>query len=267
MTYRERRQRKAERLREWADKRRAKSAAAFKGARKRLDCIPLGQPILVGHHSEKRHRRDLARIDGGFARGFEHERKANEMESRAANIEDAADRAIYSDDPDAVEQLEARIAALEAQRDRAKAINKAIRKGPGWEAHLSPPLTDDERREIEINLKFAPGFGKLGYPSFHFSNLSGNIARQRKRLEQLRPVAGQRARVREVLDAERAEYERQENAAAAEVPRQDATPAEAVQILEELHAMTSADAPPLAEVPFSLAAEPVKVSKPQGRLF
>lgn len=71
MTYRERREARAEKLREWAAKRDAKSAAGFQAARTVADGIPLGQPILVGHHSEKRHRRDIARIDSGMRAGAE----------------------------------------------------------------------------------------------------------------------------------------------------------------------------------------------------
>lgn len=58
MTYRDRREAKADRLREWAEKREAKAAAAFDSAATLSDAIPFGQPILVGHHSEKRARRD-----------------------------------------------------------------------------------------------------------------------------------------------------------------------------------------------------------------
>jgi hypothetical protein len=52
MTTRERREARAARLREWADKREAKSTAAFDAVRQIADNIPMGQPILVGHHSE-----------------------------------------------------------------------------------------------------------------------------------------------------------------------------------------------------------------------
>jgi hypothetical protein len=62
MTYRERRQRRAARLREWAAGRAAKAEAAFDRATEIGDQIQLGQPVLVGDHSERRHRRDLARI-------------------------------------------------------------------------------------------------------------------------------------------------------------------------------------------------------------
>ena len=44
--------------------------------RERLEMIPLGQPILVGHHSEKRHRRDLKRIDEHFAKAVVSRQKS-----------------------------------------------------------------------------------------------------------------------------------------------------------------------------------------------
>src|SRR5437660_3812315 len=112
MTYRERRQARAERLRGWADGRDAKAAARFAAVDAIADNIPFGQPILVGHHSERRARRDQGRIHAGMRAGIENTRKAESMRSRAANIEAAADRAIYSDDPDAPERLRQRIAGM-----------------------------------------------------------------------------------------------------------------------------------------------------------
>jgi hypothetical protein len=53
-------------------------------ARERLEMIPLGQPILAGHHSEKRHRKDLNRIDRHFAEAKEHHDKAEYFRRRAA---------------------------------------------------------------------------------------------------------------------------------------------------------------------------------------
>lgn len=71
MTRRERLERRAERRREWAESRDRKSAAAFESARKLTDGIPLGQPILVGHHSEKPEREILAALRAaGFSWGM-----------------------------------------------------------------------------------------------------------------------------------------------------------------------------------------------------
>lgn len=46
-----------------ADRAAAQGDAALAEMKQLSDMIPFGQPILVGHHSEGRHRRDLAKID------------------------------------------------------------------------------------------------------------------------------------------------------------------------------------------------------------
>ncbi len=38
--------------------------------------IPLGQPILIGHHSERRHRKDMERIDNNMRKSVEESKKA-----------------------------------------------------------------------------------------------------------------------------------------------------------------------------------------------
>ena len=170
MTTRERREARAERLREWADKREEKSDAAHQASHDAVAGIPFGQPILVGHHSERRHRKAIERAQNQATAGLEHSRKADEMRSRAENIEAAAERAIYSDDTDAVERLRERVAALEAEREHVKATNAAYRKAHKDELKALTPYGRDRA---------------LPFPSYVLTNLGGNISRQRKRLAQL----------------------------------------------------------------------------------
>jgi DNA repair exonuclease SbcCD ATPase subunit len=177
MSTRERRERRAEQLREWADGREAKADAAYEGVQAITDRIPFGQPILVGHHSERGARADQRRIANGMDRFCEHNAKAADMRGRAENIERQAATAIYSDDDDAIEQLRAKIDRLEAQRAEIKRLNAAARKGT---------LTDAEAQTLAAANRYAPIPGKGGgFPSYHLTNLSGNISRLRKRLAQL----------------------------------------------------------------------------------
>jgi len=183
MTYRERREAKADRLRGWADKREAKAGTAFDRADQIADMIPFGQPILVGHHSEGRHRRDVARIESGMRQGIEHSDKAQDFRRRADGIESQLDRAIYSDDDDAVEKLRERVADLEAERDRIKRFNATARKGsPDFSI-----LTERETAELLSVAKHAAyQLGKGGsFPAYKLTNLAGNIKRNRDRLAQL----------------------------------------------------------------------------------
>ena len=202
MTYRERRENRAARRREWAEKREAKSAGAFVRASELANSIPLGQPILVGHHSEKRARRDQDRIHNGMRKGIEHADMAKKHAGAAVEIERQLDNSIYEDDHDRDEKLREKLADLERQRDRRKAINSWFRKNVknfGIEsldsykvidtsriadlyeaAKRILQLTDSEWRDLLSALQHSQ---RIGYPSYALTNLSGNISRTRKRLK------------------------------------------------------------------------------------
>jgi hypothetical protein len=123
--YEEKLEAKRERYEERADKARAASASAFDSARRVADGIPMGQPILVGHHSERRHRRDIERIDRGMRKGIEEADKAAHYARKAESVGTAG---ISSDDPDAVVKLRGELAELEVCREVEKAANLAVRK-------------------------------------------------------------------------------------------------------------------------------------------
>lgn len=180
MTYRERRERRADRLRGWADKREQRSDAARAADERIGSMIPLGQPILVGHHSQRRAERDRDRMIGHANAALEHGRKADEFRSKADNIDAAADRAIYSDDDDAIEKLHERIEALGGERERIKAYNASCRKG----ARDVSLLDAAQQKQLASVASVCPyQLGKNGAaPAYWLSNLSGNIGRQRKRL-------------------------------------------------------------------------------------
>jgi hypothetical protein len=186
-TYRERRIARAERLRDWAAKRAANSSGQFKRAHDILSGIPMGQPILVGHHSERRHRRDLDRADNAMRHAVENERTAGDMASRADHIEAAADSAIYMDDPDAIERLTAKIAGLEADRERMKAANVIIRNKRTADVMKIAELITllGVKPETAAKLLEPDMCGRVGFPSYALSNIGGTITKERGRLARL----------------------------------------------------------------------------------
>lgn len=188
-TYRERREARAERLREWAAKRDTKAAAGFERAHDLAGVIPFGQPILAGHHSQGRDERYRARIAGTMDRACEDAAKAQSMSSRADGIESQLERSIYSDDVDAVERLEERLAVLEAERDRIKAYNASCRKAAKSGGMGDQSLLDEKQRADILNLArvcaWQVGAGGA-FPGYALSNLSGNIKRNRDRLAELK---------------------------------------------------------------------------------
>ena len=211
MTRRERMERRRDRRLDWAAGRDRKAESALGRAKTLADGIPLGQPILVGHHSEKRARKDAERIHNGMAKGFESMKMAEHHRARADGIGHQLATSIFTDDADAPERLRERIAGLEQERDRAKAINKAIKKGPGlFEARLATvgfDLTEKEYKNLLTIARVTPYHcdKKSSYPvfpSYHLTNLGANIRRLKERLKTVDALAAQRTRVAEALSKE-----------------------------------------------------------------
>lgn len=170
MTYRERRLARAEKLRDWSEGNAQKSDAKYAGAKQISDGIPFGQPILVGHHSERRARRDAAKIHDGMRAAIDLDDKARRQASSANEIEAQAAGAIYDDDPDAIEALTAKLAKLEAKREAMKAANAEYRKA--HRAELKAMSAYDRSQTIP-------------FPSYSLQNIGGNIGRARDRLARL----------------------------------------------------------------------------------
>ena len=89
------------------------------------DGIPMGQPILVGHHSEGRHRRALARSHDAMHKSIEERDKSDYYQQKAVSVGTGG---IASDDPEALSKLKTKLEKLENQRDSMKRINAAFRK-------------------------------------------------------------------------------------------------------------------------------------------
>ena len=179
MTRRERLERKLEKRGQWAESAQNRAENRLRAADSAVEGIPMGQPILVGHHSEKRHRRALDRCHNNMSKAFEERTKAENHASKAKGLQRQLDKSIFSDDPDAIEALQARIAELEAKADGESAINKAWRKGkgaPGWADGLG--ISDSYRETIEKTMKQCPW---LKGPCFS-TNTRANIRRLKKRL-------------------------------------------------------------------------------------
>jgi hypothetical protein len=133
MTRRERLERKLERRREWAGKARGRAKARFDTANQISERFAGGQPILVGHHSEKRARRDQERMHDSMRKGCEEQDLAAHHAGKADGLEHVLARTIFSDDADAIERLEAKAAAADDCAELAVKVNRAWRKTKGQE--------------------------------------------------------------------------------------------------------------------------------------
>ncbi|WP_432003658.1 DUF6197 family protein [Streptomyces sioyaensis] len=80
----ERAEERTEKFDEWAANASTRAESAWKAGHRIADGIPFGQPILVGHHSERRARRDAARIDSAMRQSIDQTKRAARHAERAA---------------------------------------------------------------------------------------------------------------------------------------------------------------------------------------
>lgn len=120
-TYEQKQQARKERYEELAQKNEAKASSLYQEGRRALELIPFGQPILIGHHSERADRSYRARGLGKLQKSFEISDKAEYYSNKAESVGSAG---ISSDDPDAIDKLKIKLAKLEEQRQAYKDYNK-----------------------------------------------------------------------------------------------------------------------------------------------
>lgn len=187
--YQDRKEARVERYEERAARAQAESDAASKAAHDILSHIPPGQPILVGHHSERRHRRDLEKSDRNMRRSIEAGEKAAYYAGRAASA--AGNTAISSDDPDALDKLEAKLSKLQAAQEWDKGLNAYYRKHGTVKGYVG--ISDEGAAEIDAQLAeqdagpYSTG-RHLPIPSWRLSNRNAEIRRLRQRIASLQRV-------------------------------------------------------------------------------
>lgn len=136
----ERQEERAERFEEYSEKRADDADRAHQAVASIADNIPMGQPILVGHHSERRARKDAERIQNGMRKAVKMWETSKYWTSRAAG---AIRHAKYKEVP-AVRAR--RIKGIEADERRClKSKNVAMGFLDMW---CKPDLTREKAMAI-----------------------------------------------------------------------------------------------------------------------
>lgn len=211
--YEERQEARRDRYEAKADKAMANYHNLDKQASAAVAGIPMGQPILVGHHSEKRHRAALTRCHNKTRQALDEHEKSGHYAGKAAGVGTGG---ISSDDPEAVVKLREKIAKSEELREAMKKLNRLHKKHKGdWEAiaatgEFSEGLVANAKQTMEI----CP-YEKKPIPTYQLTNLGANIRRMKKRIESLlanarmeeaAPVEGEGYRIEEDKDDNRIRF-------------------------------------------------------------
>lgn len=152
-TYEVKQEARRERYQQASELAKQRARVASDAALQAVEHIPMGQPILVGHHSERKHRAALGRCDRAMRKSVEEHDKAAHYARKAAGVGKAG---VSSDDPAAIAKLEQKLAELEAKREAIKKHNREAKKR-----------------------------GKKAAPAYMLANLGTNIRRYRDRIKAL----------------------------------------------------------------------------------
>ena len=175
--YIERREQVRARFEERAAMKQAASSDLHTLSRSYTDMIPFGQPILVGHHSEARHRRAIDKSWNTLGKAVKAQEQADHLARKAARVGTGG---ISSNDPEAVTKLKAKLKNHEESQRIMVAANKAIKAGND-QALLDLGLPPEQ---IE-NLKAGDYAGRVGFAPYALQNNNAEIRRLKKRIDDL----------------------------------------------------------------------------------
>ena len=199
--YAERREARIARLYARSDAKQSEADGRLASARRIADVIPMGQPILVGHHSERHHRRDIARIDQNMRKGIEASKEATDLRRRAAAAEN--NDAVSSDDPDAILKLKAKIEVEKRTIEQMKRVNAIIRVAQRLGKKTSQPWEPIAKADL-VKAGFTSGIervvepdfaGRVGFAPYELTNRGANVRRMEQRIAVLEASAVRAATV------------------------------------------------------------------------
>lgn len=170
---------RAEALHAAADRKQAEADGRAQAADQISDGIPLGQPILVGHHSERRHRRDLERIDRHTHASIDLGREAARARHGAETAE--LHMAVREDAGVATRRVE----RLAAERRRVqRALDGHTDRRSVYRSHI-PPASGLHREQLEARAAHLDE--QLRYWRRHLTDLEASGVHAPVRVEDIRP--------------------------------------------------------------------------------
>jgi hypothetical protein len=126
--------------------------------------------------------------------GCESSDMAKYHEQKAGGIEQQLERTVFSDDPDAIVQLRAKIADAEKLQERMKAANKIVRKFRADAHNGRLALEQAGFTAGQADRLFTPDFcGEIGFPRYALTNNGANIRRMQERVKQIEDVTARKA--------------------------------------------------------------------------
>jgi len=160
---------KQAKLKARAERAEQEAGQRFAAAMTAIDGIPPGQPILVGHHSEGRHRAALRRHDRNMRKAIEAQQHAEDLRRRADAVGTGG---ISSDDPAAASKLGDKVEALKKTRELMKRANAYYRKHSTLDGADIP---EEMKAEAIQTMKLWGGVYSAPFPPYALQNIGARI--------------------------------------------------------------------------------------------
>lgn len=192
-------QRRAERYRELAEKNANEATSRGNSPNVKAVIGMQGEPVKIGHHSERKHRRLLEKADQDMRKSIEADKKAEYYREKAASVGTGG---ISSDDPEALQKLREKLHRLEKRQKELKEINKIVRSqkdDPEKIEAITQLGVKKETAEMVLQPDYA---GRVGIPAYAMQNNNANIRRIKKRIKEMEAASEGENKNQKVGDVE-----------------------------------------------------------------
>ena len=168
------------RYQELSEKANTDSDRLSKQSHDMISAIPMGQPILVGHHSEMRDRRYRQRAWDKMDKAYELSKKADYYAEKAKSVGKSG---ISADDKNAIKKLSDKYNSIKKSHQRMLDANKIIKSKSSDEEKLKK-LIDAGWSEENATKLITPSkwSGSVGFQSYE---LTSNTAEMRRIIDRV----------------------------------------------------------------------------------
>jgi len=143
----ERAKAKAEKYTTWAESAENKSTQYYEASHEGRDFLAMGEPIKVGHHSEKRHRALIERNWNRMGKSVEFSKKAEAHESKAEYWERRAND-INLSMPESIEYYQYKLEKAIAEHEGLK--NGTIPRGHSFSLTYAKKAVNELEKNLQI---------------------------------------------------------------------------------------------------------------------
>ena len=168
------------RYQELSQKAKTDSDSLAKQSHDMISAIPMGQPILVGHHSEMRDRRYRQRAWDKMDKAYQLSKKADYYADKSESVGKGG---ISADDKNAIKKLSDKYNSIKRNHQRMLDANKII-KGKGTDEEKQKKLIESGWSE-ENAIKLTTPSNWSGSVGFQSYELTSNTAEMRRIIDRV----------------------------------------------------------------------------------